>query len=65
MIINPDWQKPKVKPYHHQLSLDCIKKLVDCVEKFNKGQIDADTTFKMQKQILTGELKDEDFLNLI
>jgi hypothetical protein len=40
MIVNSDWLKPKIKPYHHQISLDCIKKLVDCVEQFNKDVID-------------------------
>ena len=44
MINNPGWQKPKIKPYLHQISLDRIKKLVDCVERFNKGKINADTT---------------------
>ncbi len=62
MITNPDWLKPKEKPYFHQISLDCIKKLVDCVEQFNKDKIDADSTFKIQKQILTDEIEDEEFL---
>ena len=30
MIVNPEWLKPKEKPYFHQISLDCIDKLVDC-----------------------------------
>jgi hypothetical protein len=62
MINNPDWQKPKIKPYFQQISLDCIKKLVECVEQFNKGEIDADTTFKMQRQTLTEEIDDTEFL---
>jgi hypothetical protein len=65
MINNPDWLNPKIKPYHHQISLDCIKKLVDCVEQFNKGRIDADTTFKTQKQILTDEIEDREFLEFM
>jgi len=32
MITNPDWLKPKEKPYFHQISLDCIEKLVECME---------------------------------
>ncbi len=32
MILNPDWHKPKEKPYFHQISLDCIDKLVKCIE---------------------------------
>ena len=61
MINNPDWQKPKIKLYLHQLSLECIKKLVECVEQFNKGEINSDTTFKMQRQILSDEIEDEEF----
>jgi hypothetical protein len=45
MIINPEWLKPKEKPYFHQISRDCLKKLVDCIAKFNNGEIDADTSF--------------------
>ncbi len=41
MILNPEWLKPEEKPYFHQISLDCIKKLVECIERFNKGEIDA------------------------
>ncbi len=65
MINNPDWLNPKIKHYHHQISLDCIKKLVDCVEQFNKGRIDTDTTFKAQKQILTDEIEDGEFLEFM
>ena len=32
------------------------------MEQFNKSEIDADTTYKMQKQILNDELGDEEFL---
>ncbi len=45
MIVNPEWLKPKEKPYFHQISMDCLKKLVKCIERFNKGEIDADTSF--------------------
>jgi hypothetical protein len=45
MITNPEWRKSKEKPYFHQISLDCIEKLVDCLEKLNKGDIDADPSF--------------------
>ncbi len=48
MITNPNWLKPKEKPYFHQISLDCIEKLVKCIERFNKGEIDADTSFKIE-----------------
>ncbi len=32
MILNPDWLKPKEKPYFHQISMDCLEKLVECME---------------------------------
>ena len=32
MIHNPDWFKSKEKPYFHQISLDCIEKLVECMK---------------------------------
>ncbi len=63
MILNPEWLKPKEKPYFHQISLDCLKKLVACLERFNKGEIDADTSCKMEKQILTDEIDDPELLN--
>ena len=48
MILNPDWLKPKEKPYFHQISMDCLEKLIECIERFNKGEIDADTSSKME-----------------
>ncbi len=45
MILNPEWLNPKEKPYFHQISIDCIEKLVECIERFNKGEIDTDTSF--------------------
>ena len=62
MIVNPEWLKPKEKPYFHQISLDCIDKLVKCIDRFNKGEIDADATFKIEKQILVDEFDDPEFL---
>jgi hypothetical protein len=41
----------------------CLEKLVNCQGKFNKGKIDADTSFKMFEQILTDEIQDPEFLN--
>ncbi len=63
MIANPDWLKPKEKPYFHQISMNCLEKLVKCIEKFNKGEIDADTSCQIEKQILTDEIQDTEFLN--
>ncbi len=62
MIVNPEWHKPKEKPYFHQISMGCLKKLVNCQGKFNKGKIDADTSCQIEKQILTDEIQDQEFL---
>ncbi len=62
MINNPDWHKTKVKPYFHQFSLDCIEKLVECIEQFNNDKLDCESAYKMQKQILIDEIEDEEFL---
>ena len=64
MISSPDWLKHKEQPYFHQISLDYIEKLVECIERFNKGEIDADTSSKIEKQILVDEFDDEEFLNV-
>ncbi len=63
MITYSNWHKPKEKPYFHQISLDCLKKLVDCIGRFNKGEIDADTSCQIEKQILTDEIQDTELLN--
>ncbi len=44
-------------------SRNCLEKLVDCIAKFNKGEIDADTSCQIEKQILTDEIDDLEFLN--
>ncbi len=46
----------------HQISLDCIDKLVKCIAKFNIGEIDADTSSKIEKLILVDEIDDPEFL---
>ncbi len=38
------------------------KKLVDCLEISNKGEIDADTSCQIEKQILTDEIQDPELL---
>ncbi|MEE9604821.1 MAG: CBS domain-containing protein, partial [Candidatus Scalindua sp.] len=62
MITNPDGHKPKEKPYFHQISMDCLEKLFDCIGRFNKDEIDADTSCQIEKQILTDEIQDPEFL---
>ena len=65
MINNPDWQEPKIKPYHYQISLDCIKRLVECIEQYNKDKLDCDNAFIMQKEILTDEIDDPELLEFV
>ncbi len=43
--------------------MDCLEKLVDCIARFNKGEINADTSCQIEKQILTDEIQDPEFLN--
>ena len=43
--------------------MDYLEKLVDCIAKFNNGEIDADTSCQIEKQILTDEIDDPEFLN--
>ncbi len=64
MIINPDWLKPKAKPYFHQTKLsaahvllNCIEKLVECMESIDKEEMDCDTCFEMEEQILSEEIE--------
>ncbi len=61
MINNPDWHKTKVKPYFHQISLDCIEKLVECMESMDIEEMDCDTCLKIQ-EILSDEIDDTEFL---
>ncbi len=63
MILNPEWLKPKEKPYFHQISMNCLEKLVECIERFNNDEIGADTSCQMEKQILTDEIQDTELLN--
>jgi hypothetical protein len=39
MIAKVVWLKPEEKPYFHLISLDCMEKLIKCLERFNKGEI--------------------------
>lgn len=60
MIVNPDWLKAKVKPYFHQISLDCIEKMAVFVESIDTEKMDCDTYF--MQEILSDEIDDEEFL---
>ncbi len=61
MILNPDWLKPKGKPYFHQISLDCIEEIAVCMEGIDIDEIDCDTCHIMQ-EILSDEFDDSEFL---
>lgn len=39
------------------------KKLLGCLESFNKGEVDADTSCKIEKQILVDEFDEPEFLD--
>jgi len=51
MILNPDWLKPKEKPYFHQISLDCIENYSEMFGYINTGRVNIrihrDITGKM------------------
>ncbi len=61
MINNPDWLKPKVKPYFHQISLGCIEEIAAYIEDNDIEEMDCDTCLIMQ-EILSDEIEDEEFL---
>jgi hypothetical protein len=61
MINNPDWHKPKIKPYLHQLSLDCIEEIAVFMEGIDTDETDCDTRLILQ-EILSDEIEDEEFL---
>ena len=61
MISNPEWYKSKVKPCMHQLSFECMEKLVECMEGVDIEDIDCDTCYRMQ-EILIDEIDDHEFL---
>ncbi len=60
MITNPNWQNPKVKPYFHQISLECIEEIAAYIEDNDIEKIDCDTCLIMQ-EILSDEIEDEEF----
>ena len=61
MIDNPDWSQPDERAYFHQISQDCIRKLVECMEGIDTDEIDCDTCLMMQ-EILSDEIDDPEFL---
>ena len=61
MITNPDWLKPKEKPYFHQISLECIEEIAEYIESNDIEKMDCDTCLIMQ-EILSDEIDDTEFL---
>ncbi len=43
MITNPDWLKAKIKPYLHQISLECIEEIAAYIEDNDIEVMDCDT----------------------
>ncbi len=62
MINNPDWLKTKVKPYFHQISLECIEEITAYIEDNDIEGIDCDSCLIMQ-EILSDEIEDEEFFD--
>jgi hypothetical protein len=62
MINNPDWQKPKIKPYLHQLSLECIEEIAVFMEGITTDEMDCDTCIVIQ-EILSDEIEDKELIN--
>lgn len=60
MINNPDWLKPEGSAYFHQISQDCIRELVECMEGIDIEDMDCDTCIKMQ-EILSDEIDNPEF----
>ncbi|MDP6923551.1 MAG: hypothetical protein QGI94_02050 [Candidatus Scalindua sp.] len=62
MIVNSDWLKPKIKPYLHQISQDCISEIAVYIENNNIEEVDCDTCLIMQ-EVLSDEIEDEEFFD--
>ncbi len=61
MINNPDWQKPKIKIYRHQLSPECIEEIAVFMECITSDEIDGNTCLIIQG-ILCNEIEDDELL---
>ncbi len=61
MIYNPNWQKPKIKPYLHQLSLECIEEIAVFMEGVTTDEIDCGSCLVIQ-EILCVEIEDDELL---
>jgi hypothetical protein len=62
MVLNPEWFKPKEKPYFHQISLECVEEIAVFMESIDTEEMDIDTCLIVQ-EILSDEIEDEEFLD--
>jgi hypothetical protein len=62
MIVNSDWLKPKIKPYLHQISQDCIAEIAVYIESNDIEEVDCDTCIIMQ-EVLCDEIEDIEFFD--
>ena len=61
MINKSDWPKPRgVSVLHRKALLDYVSRLSVCVESYKSGEIDANTTLKICRKILS-EIDDPEF----
>ncbi len=61
MINKSDWPKTRgVSVLHRKALLDYVSRLSVCVESYKSGEIDADTTLKICRKILS-EIDDPEF----
>jgi len=62
MINNPNWLKSKIRPYLHQISLDCIEEIAVYIADNDIEGVDCNTCLIMQ-EILSDEIEDEEFFD--
>ncbi len=61
MINKSDWPKSRgVSVLHRKTLLDYVSRLSVCVESYKSGEVDADTTLKICRKILS-EIDDPEF----
>ncbi len=64
MINNPDWNKPEIKPYLHQISLECIEEIAVFMEGITTDEMGCDSCLIIQG-ILCNEIEDDELLGFV
>ncbi len=64
MILNPDWLKPKEKPYFHQISLDCIENYSEMFGYINTGRVNIRIHRDIERFYVVEKGKNKDILAL-